>query len=168
MKAQFMNIIIRPPCLEDGAAITRLVKESRTLDVNSSYLYFLLSEHFSDTCAVAQVGNKLVGFVTAYQLPKDPSVLFVWQVAIDPAMRGQGLAFSLLKELTQRSWFKQIKQVQCTISPSNTASNRLFAKLAQHFNSKICTEPFLTEAHLGGGHEEEPLIMIDLIDVAQN
>ncbi|MBE0493969.1 MAG: diaminobutyrate acetyltransferase [Thiomicrospira sp.] len=160
-----MNFTLRPPCLQDGAAITRLVKQSQTLDVNSSYLYFLLAEHFSDTCAVAQLDdaqNELVGFVTAYRLPKDPSILFVWQVAVDPKMRGQGLAMALLKNLTQRDWFGEIRQVQCTISPSNTASNALFNKLASELNSQTKIEAFLTESHLGGGHEDEPLVIINL------
>jgi L-2,4-diaminobutyric acid acetyltransferase len=157
-----MNIIIRPPCLKDGAAITRLVKESQTLDVNSSYLYFLLAEHFSQTCAVAEVDGELVGFVTAYRLPKDSSKLFVWQVAVDSSMRGQGLAMSLLQDLTRRDWFGEIDQVLCTISPSNKASNALFAKLASAFKTQVHIEPFLTEAHLGGGHEDEPLVIIDL------
>lgn len=157
-----MNIIIRPPCLEDGAAISRLVKESQSLDVNSSYLYFLLAEHFSKTCAVAECNKNLVGFVTAYRLPEDPSKLFVWQIAVDPVMRGQGLAMRMLKDLVQRDWFKQITQLQCTISPSNKASNGLFAKLAQEFGAMLRVEPYLTEQQLGEGHEDEPLVIIEL------
>lgn len=157
-----MNIIIRPPCLQDGAAITRLVKQSQTLDVNSSYLYFLLADHFAETCAVAEVDGQLVGFVTAYRLPKDPSVLFVWQVAVDPSMRGQGLALRLLDDLAQRDWFKQIQQVHCTISPSNAASNGLFNKFAARLGSQTQSEDYLTSAHLGADHEAEPLIRIEV------
>lgn len=159
-----MDFIIRPPSLADGSAVTRLVKQSQTLDVNSSYLYFLLSDHFSQTCAVAQSGDELVGFVTAYRLPKDPSVLFVWQVAVDPKMRGQGLAMQLLQDLTKRDWFADIRQVQCTISPSNQASNALFRKLAASLGSQVEISPFLTQDHLGGGHEDEPLVSIKLAD----
>lgn len=157
-----MDMIIKPPSLQDGAAITRLVKESQTLDVNSSYLYFLLSDHFSQTCAIAEVDNKAVGFVTAYRLPQDPSALFVWQVAVDSSMRGQGLAMQLLQNLTERDWFAQIKQVQCTISPSNKASNALFAKWAHHLGSKVEISDYLTTEHLGNGHEAEPLVSIHL------
>jgi L-2,4-diaminobutyric acid acetyltransferase len=157
-----MNIIIRPPSLNDGAAITRLVKESQTLDVNSSYLYFLLSDHFSQTCAIAELDQRPVGFVTAYRLPNDPSVLFVWQVAVDPSMRGQGLALRLLQNLAARDWFEQIQQVQCTISPSNKASNALFAKWANQLGSKAEVSEYLTPAHLGDGHEAEPLVSIPL------
>lgn len=158
-----MNIIIRPPCLNDGAAITRLVKESQTLDVNSSYLYFLLSDHFSQTCAIAEVDKRAVGFVTAYRLPDNPGVLFVWQVAVDPAMRGQGLALRLLQNLATRDWFEQIQQVQCTISPSNQASNALFGKWAKLLGAKTEVCEYLTSSHLGDGHEAEPLVSIPLI-----
>ncbi|UQB41314.1 diaminobutyrate acetyltransferase [Thiomicrospira microaerophila] len=157
-----MNITIRPPCLKDGAAITRLVKESQTLDVNSSYLYFLLSDHFSQTCAIAEVNNRAVGFVTAYRLPDNPDVLFVWQVAVDPAMRGQGLAMRLLQNLAARDWFDQIRKVQCTISPSNQASNALFFKWANSLGAELQITDYLTTDHLGDGHEAEPLVSFSI------
>lgn len=157
-----MNITIRPPCLNDGAAISRLVKESQTLDVNSSYLYFLLSDHFSQTCAIAEVDKRAVGFVTAYRLPQDPKVLFVWQVAVDSAMRGQGLALRLLQSLVTRDWFKQIREVQCTISPSNQASNALFVKWANTLGAELQITDYLTTDHLGDGHEAEPLVSFSI------
>lgn len=156
-----MDVFIRPPCLEDGAAIKSLVKNSGTLDLNSTYLYFLLAGHFAQTCAVAETNNgELVGFVTAYRLPDNPDILFVWQIAVSDKAQGQGLAFRLLQNLSHRDWFSSISQVQCTISPSNQASNGLFAKFADHLNAELVISPFLEKHHLGEEHEEEPLVAL--------
>lgn len=159
---QAMKLNIRPPSLNDGAAIARLVNQSQTLDVNSTYLYFLLADHFASTCAVAEFGDEVVGFVTAYRLPDQPDVLFVWQIAIAANMQGKGLALALLESFTQRNWFAGIKAVQCTISPSNKASNALFAKWARHLGADVHIEPYLTTQHLGSGHEAEPLVVLNL------
>jgi len=159
---QAMKLNIRPPSLNDGAAIARLVNQSKTLDVNSTYLYFLLADHFADTCAVAEFGDEVVGFVTAYRLPSQPNVLFVWQIAISATMQGKGLASALLESFEQRDWFAKIKAVQCTISPSNKASNALFAKWARHLGAQVHIKPYLTSQHLGLGHEAEPLVELDM------
>lgn len=165
---QAMKLNIRPPSLNDGAAIARLVSQSKTLDVNSTYLYFLLADHFASTCAVAELGDEVVGFVTAYRLPDQPDVLFVWQIAIAANMQGKGLALALLESLTQRNWFADIKAVQCTISPSNEPSNALFAKWARHLGAQLCVEPYLTTQQLGAGHEAELLVVLDMSALTTN
>lgn len=157
-----MNVIIRSPRLEDGAAMTRLVEQSQTLDINSGYLYFLLATHFSQTCAVAECDGELIGFVTAYRLPQHSERLFIWQIAVSPAARGQGIALRLLLDLTRRDWFEDIRQIQCTISPANIASNGLFQKLAEQLAVPVTVSPFLTSTHLGSEHDDEPLVSLDL------
>lgn len=157
-----MDVYIRPPCLADGAAIKSLVENSGTLDLNSTYLYFLLAGHFAQTCAVAETNGELVGFVTAYRLPDNPDILFVWQIAVSDKFQGQGLASRLLQNLSLRDWFGDISQVQCTISPSNKASNSLFAKFADYLKAELVISPFLEKHHLGKEHEEEPLVALFL------
>jgi L-2,4-diaminobutyric acid acetyltransferase len=158
-----MNITIRPTVLSDGQAITKLVKASGTLDVNSDYLYFLLADHFSKTCAIA-VGDQgqALGFVTAYRLPEQLSTLFIWQIAVVEHARGHGLAKQLLRHFTKQAWFSTINQVVCTISPNNTASNELFKSFASEVGGRVRIKPFLTSTHLGISHEDEPYVMIDL------
>ncbi len=156
------KIVIRAPRLEDGAAIAALVRASGALDVNSTYLYFLLADHFSATCAIAYEGEGPVGFVTAYRLPQDAASLFVWQVTVDPAFRGRKVALSLLLDLSGRDWFRDIKRIQCTIAPGNASSRGLFRKWAEHLSGSMREETYLTASHLGQGHEAEPLVTIDL------
>ena len=81
-----MTIHFREPRLEDGGRIHRLIERAGTLDLNSAYLYFLLADHFRSTCAIAEDGENLVGFVTAYRLPDNPDSLFVWQIGVDACL----------------------------------------------------------------------------------
>ena len=139
-----------------------LVQASGALDVNSPYLYYLLADHFSSTCAYAVSGEDAAGFVSAYRLPDDPQCLFVWQIAVAPAFRGCGLGLKLLDDLVQRPWFRAIRRVCCTISPSNAASRRLFAKWGQSLGATWHEAPYLRTTDMGGGHEEEPMLTLDL------
>ncbi|MFA7632587.1 MAG: diaminobutyrate acetyltransferase [Thiohalomonadaceae bacterium] len=126
-----MSLIYRKPQLDDGQRIHKMVLAAGTLDINSAYLYYLLADHFRDTVVLAESADgTLLGFVTAYRPPNDPHHLFIWQIAVAPAARGQGIGSGLLKALLQRPFMTDIQRIDCTITSNNTASLSLFRHLA--------------------------------------
>jgi len=157
-----MSITYRPPSKSDGKSIHQLVRDSKTLDINSAYLYFLLADHFRDTCVVAERDGQIVGFVSAYRLPARPQTLFVWQIGVAASTRGQGVASRMLQELEKRPFFENVDEIQLTISPSNQASQALFQKWAERLDTTLNTRPYLTEADLGNEHEPELLYSMSL------
>lgn len=89
--------------MEDGASLWRIARDSEVLDLNSSYSYLLWCRDFAATSAVARDEHgEPVAFVTGYVRPDRPQTLVVWQVAVDDAYRGRGLAADLLDALTER------------------------------------------------------------------
>ncbi|MEW2051017.1 diaminobutyrate acetyltransferase [Streptomyces sp. NPDC005476] len=163
MTAAQADLLIDRPSVEDGAALWRLAKESGTLDLNSSYSYMLWCRDFAATSAVARAeGGEPVGFVTGYVRPEDPHTLLVWQVAVDAAQRGRGLAAALLDELTARlAAERPLTTVETTITPGNTASERLFASYAERHGATV-TREVLFDAGLfpDGPHDPEVLYRI--------
>ena len=157
-----MTITYRPPSKADGKSIHQLVRDSKTLDLNSAYLYFLLADHFRDTCVVAERDGRLIGFVSAYRLPARPDTLFVWQIGVDAGARGQGVASAMLRAYEQRPFFRGIRRIELTISPSNKASQALFQRWAERLGTTLDTQPYLTEDDLGASHEPEPLYSMNL------
>lgn len=151
----------RRPEIRHGAAIWNLVNDSGVLDVNSAYLYIILCAHFSETCAVAESDGGIAGFVTAYLLPDDPSRLFVWQIGTAESMRGRGIATKLLLELLNRESLAGINYIEATISPSNTASETLFTRLAERLNAEAEFSEYITsDMFPRSGHEDERLLRI--------
>ncbi|MFJ8754685.1 diaminobutyrate acetyltransferase [Streptomyces sp. NPDC102441] len=119
--------------MEDGAAIWRIARDSEVLDLNSSYSYLLWCRDFAATSVVARDENgDPIAFVTGYIRPDRPETLVVWQVAVDQAHRGKGLAAELLDALTARVASDQgLASLETTVTPDNTASDRLFTSFAQ-------------------------------------
>lgn len=149
-------ISIRAPKLEDGAEVHALIRDCPPLDLNSSYLYFLLCDHFRDTTVVAEREGKIVGCVTAYLRPDDPKALFVWQVAVHADGRGQGLGKRMLDAVADRDAAAGATRMETTISPSNTASRRLFASWAESRNMKLEEQTYLEPEHFtAAGSKEE-------------
>ncbi|MGC9386155.1 MAG: diaminobutyrate acetyltransferase [Hydrogenovibrio sp.] len=160
MNTQTSNatVTFRKPVLKDGLSIYQLIQASPPLDVNSSYLYFLQASHFADTCVVAEYEGNIAGFISAYYRPDVPGSLFVWQVAVSDSLRGQGMAKRLLSALIQQQPPESIRQLCCTIGPSNQASQGLFKSFAKQHGLTLQVEPFITEADFGDlGHEAEEL-----------
>jgi diaminobutyrate-2-oxoglutarate transaminase len=151
----------REPAADDGADMWSLVKQTGVLDLNSSYSYIILAEHFTDTCIVAERDDKVVGFVTAYIPPKQPDTLFVWQVGVAEEERGNGLASSMLEELLQRPACAGVNYLEATVTPSNAPSSALFRAFARSLGT-VCTvqEGFHEDLFPGDEHEPELLFRI--------
>lgn len=143
----------------------RLVCECPPLDVNSLYVYLLLSEHFPQTCIVSEDQHGLRGMVSAYVLPQRPETLFVWQVAIATRARGAGLGQRLVRALLARPGLQHIRYIETTVAQSNLASRRMFAGLARSLETQW-GEHALFDASLfeTDGHEAEPLLRIGPFD----
>ncbi|GGM89620.1 diaminobutyrate acetyltransferase [Streptomyces fuscichromogenes] len=139
MTAPQADLIVDRPLVTDGAALWRIAKNSGSLDLNSSYSYLLWCRDFAGTSAVARgAAGEPVGFVTGYIRPDRPDTLLVWQVAVDAAERGRGIAARLLDGLTARVAAEQpVTAVETTITPGNTASERLFASYADRHGAAV-------------------------------
>jgi len=149
------------PRVSDGADIHRLVAACPPLDVNSTYAYLLLCRDFSGTCVRAARGGDTVGFVSAYRPPQREDTIFVWQVAVDAACRGQGLALRMLRELLERPAVRGCRYLETTVSPSNGASMKVFYRLARELGAPVGQEELFEEADFGDEpHESEKLIRI--------
>ncbi len=155
------RLSFRTPVADDGPGIHALIERSKPLDLNSRYCYLILCEHFSSTCVVVEQGDEVVGVITAYIPPDRQDTLFVWQVAVDLRLRGQGMAKKMLDHLLQRHHLKHIQYVEATVNPSNDASRSIFKRLAQTRQSPF-EEALIFPAEMfgEGDHEQENLIRV--------
>ncbi|WP_099970974.1 diaminobutyrate acetyltransferase, partial [Streptomyces sp. JV178] len=100
-----------------------------------------------------------VGCVTGYVRSERPDTRLVWQVAVDEAHRGCGLAGALLDGLAARVARQHaLTAVETTITPGNTASERLFAAFAERHGATVeRTVLFEAGDFPDGPHEPEVL-----------
>lgn len=163
MTAAPADLLIDHPSVADGAALWRIARDSKALDLNSSYSYLLWCRDFAGTSAVVRrEDGEPVGFITGYVRPERPHTLLVWQVAVDAAYRGKGLAAALLDGLTTRLAAERgIREIETTITPGNTASERLFTSFAERRGAHVEREVlFDTGLFPDGPHDPEVLYRI--------
>lgn len=136
------------------------------LDINSEYSYLMVSHYFHSTSTVAVSDGEVVGFISGFRVPEAPAELFVWQIAVSPETRGQGIAKRMLTDLVTRLHPEGINYVQATINPSNEASIKTFNSLAGRLKCEISHEVvFSAESFSGEGHEEEVLYRIGPFEI---
>ena len=150
---------LRLPRATDGYALNQLVKRCPPLDTNSIYCNLLQCTDFADTSIAADNShNELVGFISGYRPTNRPDTLFIWQVAVDSRMRGQGLGISMLRSLIQRTAAQGVRWLETTISPGNSASEALFAKAFRQLGISAETRVLFDRAtHFDGQHDDEVL-----------
>lgn len=150
------EIVFRTPNEDDGSEMFRIVKESKALDVNSSYSYLMWSKYFNKTSIIAECDDKVIGFVSGFLQPESPNTLFVWQVAVDKELRGKGLATKLIVQLLNKLDEEKVRFLEATVTPSNIASSKLFKGLATRYETG-CTifECFSEDQFPEPSHEAE-------------
>ncbi len=89
--------------------------------------------------------------------------MFIWQVAVAPRFRGNGLAFKMLKNILDREGLENVNAIETTITKANDASWALFKKLdAQNGNDGEVTTFLDEDKHFKGKHDTEYLYRIPL------
>lgn len=156
------SISFRQPVPDDARTLWAMARDSGALDLNSPYAYLLVCDHFAATSIVAEDRDgRPVGFVAAYRPPNEPDVVFVWQVAVDPAQRGRGIALVMLQELVDRLLPHGVRGLTATVTPGNEPSRRLFQSLARERRTGFEERPLYGEELFPeGDHEAENRVLV--------
>ena len=142
-------------------SVNRLIAASPPLDTNSIYCNLLQCTYFSSTSIIAKNGDKCLGFVSAYLVPERSDTLFIWQIAVSEAARGQGLGKKMLRSLLSSKACQSVHFIETTITKSNRASWGLFKSLAGDLNADF-EESLLFDRveHFEKLHDSENLLRI--------
>jgi L-2,4-diaminobutyric acid acetyltransferase len=144
----------------EGRKLWRLARDCRKLDLNSPYCYLLWCRDFARTSVVARAGEAVVGFLTGYVRPDAPDTLFVWQIAVDGAYRGQRIARRMLDHLGLVMTELGCRHMEATVTPDNVASLRTFESFARAQGAALRRREGFGSALFPDHHEPEVLIRI--------
>jgi L-2,4-diaminobutyric acid acetyltransferase len=154
-------LFFRSPVPDDGPEIHALLRRCRGLDINSPQNYLLLCEHFSSTCIVVEQDSRVVAFISSYVLPERHDTLFIWQLAVDKHLRGQGLAKRLFRHLLSLHNLKRIRYVEAMLNPCNKVAQPLFESLAKQCHCDMSRLTVYPASMFGNAnHGEEHLVRV--------
>ena len=157
------KITFRRPSADDGSEVWKLVAACPPLDQNSMYMNVVQCDHFAETCIIAEHDGRMLGWISGHIPPESPQTPFVWQVAVHADARGLGLGKRMLHGLLERKVCRNVRQMETTITRSNSASWGLFRSFARDLGGELTDAPhYERDAHLDGKHATEHLVTISV------
>jgi L-2,4-diaminobutyric acid acetyltransferase len=155
-----LAVCVEQPQVSDARDLWRLARDSGELDLNSPYCYLLWCRDFSETSVVARAGRTAVGFVTGHVRPDVADTLFVWQVAVDRAYRGQRIGRRMLDALAAGMNRLGCRYLEATVSPDNVPSARMFTSFARAHAAPLAWAEGFDAAMFPENHKREDLVRI--------
>ena len=154
------KISIRNAIGGDGVRIWDLINTYGGLDLNSVYCYMMICHHYGNSCYIAEADNRLAGFVTSYYLPEHRETLFVWQIGVNPEMRGCGVASKLLDTIVRNH--PNVSEINTTIEPGNKASRNLFSSFSRRHGFSLESKKFIRKEDFPANipHADEDLFIL--------
>lgn len=152
--------MIRKLAVSDSPDVQSLVADCPPLDVHTPYTYWTILSREPSFCFGSWKDDELVGAVLA--IPSGESV-FVWQVGVRAASRGEGIARALLDGLLTAASQRSFTALEATVGPANAASRKLFRAFADAHSFELCeSDEFAVEDANGQSVGDERLLHIGL------
>lgn len=124
---------IRPCTAEDVDAVRTFVRANPPLDLHSAFSYWVLFSYQNDLCFVMEDDDgRLVGFVSGVTSAHDRGICYLWQLAVDSALRRSAIAHQLTAEFHAAARRLGCTRIQFSIDPANVPS----LSAAQRFAAK--------------------------------
>ncbi|MGH3632816.1 diaminobutyrate acetyltransferase [Mycobacterium sp.] len=161
-----VHLDLRAPTVADGPLLWRIVADSASLDVNSPYAYLLWCRDFAATSVIASLDGRPAGFLTGYLRPGQPTTVMLWQVAVDAAHRGAGVAGRMLDHVARQLQADGVTHVEATVGPDNVASQRLFEAFARRWDAPLERRELFGADLFPDGHASETLFRIGPLRVS--
>lgn len=130
------QVVIRNARDDEASAIQALARQCPPLDVHTAFSYWVVTRYQQGLCLVAEQDDSLVGFLTATGTT-DTNLLYVWQIGVNQAHRGTGLAERLLDRLVAQATALGFRSMQVSIADNNAASLAVFSRLAARRESEL-------------------------------
>jgi L-2,4-diaminobutyric acid acetyltransferase len=145
--------------VDDIKDVYKLLTANRPyVGLNSRYTYLLLAKDFSDTCIIAKIGSKIIGFSSGYVPPKRPDTFFNWEIVVDEKYRGNGIQKAML---IHQIHITSAKFLELTINPSNDVCRKSIIDLARLLHTTYEESMLFSERDFGNDeHEPEVLFRV--------
>lgn len=144
------EIHLRPTTIVDGLPVFNLVNSCPEISVKPALSYFSLCGDFSHTSIVAELGERILGFVGGYRPPERENTLVVTVIAVDEGVRKMGLASEMLSDLLSRLSTVGVVNLEVVSAKSNKAAKAVIDGYAEKNSLECNTEDYLSSKELAG------------------
>lgn len=109
--------------------IYKFVEKCKPLEHYPAHLYKIMFRYFGSTCFIAELKNKVLGFVIGFISQQHEKTYFLWQIGVDPSKQGKGVGSIILEMVEAEVKKLGCQRIELTIDPENKPSQNLFDRM---------------------------------------
>jgi diaminobutyrate acetyltransferase len=117
---------VRNPGEGDFLRVHNFVKQCDTIETYPKHLFKIITRYLGNSCYIAEIGDRIIGFSMGMRSQRDPETFFLWQIGVIPGLRGKGVAKELVEAMERRARSLGCSKIEATVDPANRQSYRLF------------------------------------------
>lgn len=119
-------MLVRNAFPADFIEVSCKSKEWADLVIERESIYHIMTEHFRNTCFIAEDRGEMIGYLLGFRSQSDPEEALVHLVHVAPRLRGNGIGRRMFNQFQA-----SVKKLGCTritthSRPENNSCNRFY------------------------------------------
>jgi ribosomal protein S18 acetylase RimI-like enzyme len=107
---------------KDFIEIMNLASKCGPIPIERDSIYHLFTRYFANTCFVAEMDNKIVGYILGFISQLEKNVAYIHNICISPDFRRKKIGSSLYQKFFQNMKKEKCQRVFLIINPVNKLS----------------------------------------------
>ena len=119
-------MLVRNAFPADFVEIAARSKEWSDLVIERESIYHILTEHFKNTCFIAEDRGAMIGYLLGLRSQSSPDVALVHLVQVAPRLRGNGVGRRMYNQFQAEMKKLGCKTITTHSRPENNSCNRYY------------------------------------------
>ncbi|WP_455368285.1 GNAT family N-acetyltransferase [[Eubacterium] cellulosolvens] len=116
------HVRIRTVKEKDFLEIMNLASKCNPIPIERDSIYHLFTKYFSNTCFVAEMDDKIVGYILGFISQLEKNVAYIHNICVSPDLRRKKIGSNLYQIFFQSMKKEKCKKIFLIINPINKLS----------------------------------------------
>ncbi|AFC99824.1 putative acetyltransferase, GNAT superfamily [Methanocella conradii HZ254] len=117
-------MLVRNAFPGDFLEVAKKSKEWADLVIERETIYHIMTEHFRDTCFIAEERGEMIGYLLGFRSQARPEEALIHLIQVAPHMRGNGIGRRLFNQFQYTVKKMGCKRIVAITKPENNYCNR--------------------------------------------
>jgi len=117
-------MLVRNAFPGDFLEVAKKSKEWADLVIERESIYHIMTEHFRDTCFIAEDRGEMIGYLLGFRSQSRPDEALIHLIHVAPHLRGNGIGSRLFNQFQYAAKRMGCKRIMAITKPENNYCNR--------------------------------------------
>ena len=119
-------MLVRNAFPADFVEVSNKSREWGDLVIERESIYHVLTEHFRNTCVIAEDRGEMIGYLLGLRSQANPDVALLHLIQVAPRLRGNGVGRRMFNQFQAEAKKLGCTKIMMHSRPENNSCNRFF------------------------------------------